>query len=45
MMSTNSPKTENSLSEALRLSDGILTLFRNEGGKRLEISGHEWIDN
>ena len=28
-----------------RLSDGILTLFRNEGGKRLEISGHEWIDN
>lgn len=28
-----------------RLSDGILTLFRNEGGKCLEISGHEWIDN
>lgn len=28
-----------------RLSDGILTLFRDEGGKRLEIPGCEWIDS
>ena len=28
-----------------RLSGGVLTLFRNEGGKSLEISGYEWIGN
>lgn len=27
------------------LSDGVLTVFRNEGGKALEISGYEWINN
>lgn len=28
-----------------RLSDGVLTLFRNEGGKSLEIFSHEWLGN
>ena len=28
-----------------RLSDGIVSLFRNEGGKSLEIAGYEWLDN
>lgn len=28
-----------------RLSEGVLTLFRNEGGKSLELPGYEWIDN
>ena len=28
-----------------RLSDGIMTLFRNEGERSLEIFGSEWINN
>ena len=28
-----------------RLSDGILALFRNEGGTSLEIFSHEWVGN
>lgn len=28
-----------------RLLDGILSLFRNVGGKSLELPGYEWIDN
>jgi len=27
-----------------RLSDGVLNVFSNEGGKLLEIPGYEWID-
>lgn len=36
---------EESASRCKRLCDGILTLFQNEGGKALEISGYEWICN
>ena len=27
-----------------RLSNGVLDVFSNEGGKLLEIPGYEWID-
>jgi hypothetical protein len=30
--------------QCLRIADGILDVFRNEGGKKLEIPGYEWID-
>jgi len=28
-----------------RLSDGLLAVFRNEGGTSLQIPGHEWLHN
>lgn len=30
--------------QCLRISNGVLDVFRNEGGKALEIPGYEWID-
>ena len=30
--------------QCLRISKGILDVFRSEGGKELQISGYEWID-
>ena len=30
--------------QCLRITNGILDVFRNEGGKELEIPGYEWID-
>ena len=30
--------------QCLRISNGVLNVFRNEGGKELEIAGYEWID-
>lgn len=30
--------------QCLRISNGVLDVFRNEGGKELEIAGYEWID-
>ena len=30
--------------QCLRISKGVLDVFRNEGGKELEIAGNEWID-
>lgn len=31
-------------SQCLRIANGVLDIFRNEGGKALEIPGYEWID-
>lgn len=30
--------------QSLRIANGVLDAFRNEGGKSLEIPGYEWID-
>ena len=30
--------------QCLRIANGVLDVFRNEGGKELEIPGYEWID-
>lgn len=30
--------------QCLRIANGVLNVFRNEGGKELEIPGYEWID-
>ena len=30
--------------QCLRIANGVLDIFRNEGGKELEIPGYEWID-
>lgn len=30
--------------QCLRIVNGVLDVFRNEGGKALEIAGYEWID-
>ncbi|MBR5261469.1 MAG: hypothetical protein IKV47_04795, partial [Oscillospiraceae bacterium] len=31
--------------QCLRISTGILDVFRNEGGKAFELPGYEWIDS